>query len=192
MRTIFFMFAVLTVSVLIGCGNKSNSPAGAVPNAGAGNGRITLADGRVSFSPPPNLKQLTKEQIAASKFSKGKPPDHVFANDPQSVTIGVVFDFIPLKPEELEDYVYANHRLLSMAIEDVQFLAEEVVTINGRQWVHFEVMSEVPDLDLHNHQYTTSFNGGALVFGFNSTNKEYPQYKDALLKSAQSIEIKEQ
>jgi hypothetical protein len=102
-----------------------------------------------------------------------------------------VFDFIPLKPEELEDFVYANHRLLSMAIEEVQFLAEEVVTINGRQWVHFEVMSEVPGVDLHNHQYTTSFNGGALVFGFNSTNKDYPQNKDALLKSAQSIEIRD-
>ncbi|HSE32415.1 MAG TPA: hypothetical protein VLA93_12665 [Pyrinomonadaceae bacterium] len=182
---------VITAFVITACGKKSGSPASAVTGPGSGNGRMALGDGRVSFIPPPNLKQLTKEQIAASKFGKGKPPDYVFANDSQSVTIGVVLDFIPLKPEELEDYVYANHRLLSMAIEDVQFLAEEVVTINGRKWVHFEVMSEVPDLDLHNHQYTTSFNGGALVFGFNSTVKEYPQYKDALLQSAQSMEIKE-
>jgi len=78
-----------------------------------------------------------------------------------------------------------------MAIEEVQFLSEEVVTINGRQWVHFEVLSEVPDIALHNHQYTTSFNGGALVVGFNSTPQEYPQFKDAFLKSAQSIEVKE-
>lgn len=190
MRRLLIIF-VISAFFVSACGNKSNSPSSAVPNAGPGNGRITLGDGRVSFIPPPDLKQLTKEQIAASKFSKGKPPDGVFANDSQTVTVGVVFDFIPLKPEELEDYVYANHRLLSMAIEEVQFLAEEVVTINGRQWVHFEVMSEVPDVDLHNHQYTTSFNGGALVFGFNSTNKDYPQYKDALLKSAQSIEIKQ-
>lgn len=191
MRIIFVIFAVLAAFALIACGNKSNAPGGALPNTGSGNGRVPLGDGRVSFIPPPNLKQLTKEQIAASKFGKGKPPDGVFANDSQTVTVGVVFDFIPLKPEELEDYIYSNHRLLSMAIEEVQFLAEEVVTINGRQWVHFEVMSDVPDIDLHNHQYTTSFNGGALVFGFNSTNKEYLQYKDALLKSAQSIEIKE-
>jgi hypothetical protein len=191
MRSLFIVVFVITAFVVTACGNKSNSPASAGPNSGSANGRVTLSDGRVSFIPPPNLKQLTKEQIAASKFSKGKPPDNVFANDSQSVTVGVVFDFIPLKPDELEDYVYANHRLLSMAIEDVQFLAEEVVTINGRRWVHFEVMSDAPDLDLHNHQYTTSFNGGALVIGFNSTIKEYPQYKDAVLKSAQSIEIKE-
>ena len=190
MRARLVIFIVVAFFV-IACGNKSNSPASVVPDPATSTGRVTLGDGRVTFIPPPNLKQLTKEQIAASKFGKGKPPDNLFANDSQTVTVGVVFDFIPLKPEELEDYIYSNHRLLSMAIEDVQFLAEEVVTINGRQWVHFEVMSDVPDLDLHNHQYTTSFNGGALVFGFNSTNKDYPQYKDALLKSAQSIEIKQ-
>ena len=48
-----------------------------------------------------------------------------------------------------------------------------------------------PDLDLHNHQYSTSFNGGALVFGFNSTVKEYDEYKDAFMKSAQSIVVKD-
>ncbi len=187
-----FLFLVLSMSVVAAaCGNKGNSPAGAVPNTASSAGHVALGDGRVNFIPPPNLKQLTAEQIAASKFGKNKPPDYVFANDSQTVTVGVVFNFIPLKPEELEDFVYANHRLLSMAIEDVQFLAEEVVTINGRKWVHFEVMSEVPDVDLHNHQYTTSFNGGALVIGFNSTIKEYPHYQDAFQKSAQSIEVKE-
>ena len=190
MRSLFIMFVVLTAFVVAACGNKGGSPASTV-SSGPGDGRVTLGDGRVSFIPPPNLKQLTKEQIAASKFSKGKPPDYVFANDSQSVTVGVVLNFIPLKPDELEDYVYANHRLLSMAIEDVQFLTEEVITINDRKWVHFEVMSEVPDIALHNHQYTTSFNGGALVIGFNSTPQEYPQFKDAFLKSAQSIEVKE-
>ena len=191
MRSLFVVFVVITALVVAACGNKGGSPAYTVPAAGPANGRVPLGDGRISFVPPTNLKQLTKEQIAASKFSKGKPPDYVFANDSQSATVGVVLNFIPLKPDELEDYVYANHRLLSMAIEDVQFLTEEVVTINGRQWVHFEVMSEVPDIALHNHQYTTSFNGGALVIGFNSTPQEYPQFKDAFLKSAQSIEVKE-
>jgi len=186
------LFMVLAISVVVAaCGNKGGSPASTVPASGPGSGRVPLGDGRISFVPPTNLKQLTKEQIAASKFSKGKPPDYVFANDSQSATVGIVLNFIPLKPDELEDYVYANHRLLSMAIEEVQFLSEEVGTINGRQWVDFEVLSEVPDIALHNHQYTTSFNGGALVVGFNSTPQEYPQFKDAFLKSAQSIEVKE-
>jgi len=188
------LLALLLVAVLLlfpACAKKGNSPASASSGATSSDGRVTLGDGRISFIPPPNLKQLTKEQIAASKFSKEKPPDYLFANDSQTVTVGVVFNFIDLKPEELEDYLYANHRLLSMAIADVQFVTEEIVDINNRKWAHFEVMSDAPDVALHNHQYTTSFNGGALVFGFNSTVQEYEQYKDALLKSAQSIAVKD-
>ena len=152
---------------------------------------MKLGDGRVTFIPPPTLKELTKEQIAASKFGKGKPPDHLFANEGQTVTIGVVFNFIELAPNQLEDYRDANHRLLTMANKDVEFLTVEIVPINDRQWVHFEIKSEAPDVDLHNHQYTTSFNGGALVFGFNSTVKEYQQFQDAFLKSAQCITVKD-
>jgi hypothetical protein len=191
MRYLFVVFVVISAFLVAACGNKAGSPASTVPASTPSNARVSLGDGRISFIPPTNLKQLTKEQIAASKFGKGKPADYVFANDSQSVTIGVVLNFSPLKPDELEDYVDANHRLLSMAIEDVKFLTEEIVTINGRQWVHFEVMSDAPDNALHNNQYTTSFNGGALVIGFNSTPKEYAQFKDAFLKSAQSIEVKE-
>jgi len=182
---------LLTVVVATACNKKGGSPANTGAAGISDDGRVTLGDGRISFIPPPNLKQLSREQIAASKFNKDRPPDYLFANDSQTVTVGVVSNFIDLKPEELEDYLYANHRLLSMAIADVQFVTEEIVNINNRKWAHFEVMSDVPDVALHNHQYTTSFNGGALVFGFNSTVQEYEQYKDALLKSAQSITVKD-
>jgi len=191
MRTTFIFMVLLTVVVATACNKKGGSPANTGAAGISDDGRVTLGDGRISFIPPPNLKQLSREQIAASKFNKDRPPDYLFANDSQTVTVGVVSNFIDLKPEELEDYLYANHRLLSMAIADVQFVTEEIVNINNRKWAHFEVMSDVPDVALHNHQYTTSFNGGALVFGFNSTVQEYEQYKDALLKSAQSITVKD-
>jgi hypothetical protein len=182
------LIIVLALLLLAAC-NKGNS-ANTNSTTAFDEGRVKIGDGRVSFVPPSTLKQLTKDQIAASRFSKDKSPDYLFANDSQSVTIGVVFNFIELAPDQLEEYKDASHRLLTMAIEDVQFLADEMVTINGRQWVHFEVKSDAPDVDLHNHQYSTSFDGGALVFGFNSTAKEYPQFKDAFWKSAQSIVVK--
>lgn len=182
---------ILTLLLLAAC-SKGNSPGTASSSSPAlDQGRVKLADGRVTFIPPPTLKELTKEQLAASKFGKGKAPDHLFANEGQTVTVGVVFNFIELAPDQLEDYRDANHRLLTMANKDVEFLTVEIVPINDRQWVHFEIKSEAPDVDLHNHQYTTSFNGGALVFGFNSTVKEYAQFQDVFLKSAQSIIVRD-
>jgi hypothetical protein len=153
--------------------------------------RLALLDGRVSFVPPPNLKPLTKDQIASSRFSKSDPPQHVFANDPQTVSAAISLLALDLSPEHLPEYKESMERLLARAIPDVQWIAREIVVINGRKWVHLEVASEDPDADLHNHQYTTSFAGRALVFGFNSTIKEYPQVKDAFLKSAQTIQVKD-
>lgn len=179
----------MVLLTLAACNAGSKNATG--PSSGGLDPRLTLGDGRVSFIPPANLKQLTKEQIAASKFGKGKPPDYLFANDTQSVSVGVVLNFIELAPDQLPEYLDANKRLLTMAIDDVKFLSEEIVEINGRDWVHFEVKSDAPDMDLHNHQYSTSFNGGALVFGFNSTVKEYDQYKDAFMKSVETIMVKD-
>jgi hypothetical protein len=152
--------------------------------------RVPLGDGRVSFIPPANLKPLTKDQIASSKFSK-MGTQHVFANDSQTVSVVITFLSMDLVPELLPEYKESMERLLSSAIPDVQWVAREIVVINGRKWVHLEVASEAPDADLHNHQYTTSLDGRALVFGFNSTVKEYPQVKDAFLRSAQTMQVKD-
>jgi hypothetical protein len=154
-------------------------------------GPVPLGDGRVSFIPPANLKPLTKDQIASSKYSRTDPPRHVFANDSQTVSVAITFLSMDLVPEQFSEYKESMERMLSRAIPDVQWLAREIVVINGRKWVHLEVASEAPDADLHNHQYTTSFDGHALVFGFNSTVKEYPQVKDAFLSSARTIQVKD-
>src|SRR6266496_1877793 len=191
-----FMFITLaltacTASSNINSNNSSNSNTNVALTTGQADGRVPLGDGRVSFVPPANLKPLTKDQIASSKYSKTDPPRHVFANDSQTVSVAITFLSMDLAPEQFSDYKESMERLLSRAIPDVQWVAREFVVINGRKWVHLEVASEAPDADLHNHQYTTSFDGRALVFGFNSTVEEYPQVKDAFLRSAQTIRVKD-
>ena len=171
--------------------SSQSSNTNAAPSANPDEGRVPLGDGRVSFIPPAKLKPLTKDQIASSKYSKTDPPAHVFANDSQTVSVAVSFLSMELDPDQLPEYQDSMERLLSRMIPEIQWVAREVVVINGRKWVHLEVASNDPDTDLHNHQYTTSFDKHALVFGFNSTVKEYPQMKDSFLKSAQTIQVKD-
>lgn len=191
------MFVTLALTACAASSNiNSNNPSnGSNTNVALttaqDDGRVPLGDGRVSFIPPANLKPLTKDQIASSKFSKTDPPQHVFANDRQTVSVAISFLSMDLAPEQLSEYKESMERLLSRANPDVQWVAREILVINGRKWVHLEVASEAPDADLHNHQYTTSFDSRALVFGFNSTVKEYPQVKDAFLRSAQTIQVKD-
>lgn len=182
---------LFTTLALTACAASSNSSnANAALTDGPADGRVPLGDGRVSFIPPANLKPLTKDQIASSGY-KNQPGIKVFANDGQTVSVAVSFLSMELAPEQFSEYKESMERLLSRMIPDVQWVAREFVVINGRKWIHLEVASEAPDANLHNHQYTTSFDKHALVFGFNSTVKEYPQVKDAFLRSAQTIQVKD-
>jgi hypothetical protein len=187
--SIILLLATLIFTACAASSRSSNT--NAAPSANPDEGRVLLGDGRVSFIPPANLKPLTRDQIASSKYSKTDPPAHVFANDRQTVSVAVGFSSMELAPDQLAEYQESMERLLSRMIPEIQWVAREVVVINGRKWVHLEVASEAADADLHNHQYTTSFDKHTLVFGFNSTVKEYPQLKDSFLKSAQTIRVKD-
>ena len=164
-------------------GNTNDSPTTRLADA-----RVQLGDGRVSFIAPGDLKPLTKDQIASSKFSKAKPPDHVFTNHNQYVAI--TFSFMPLAADQLSEYKETSVRFLSRLDPESQLLESEIVTINGTKWVHLEVANAQSDVDTHYHSYTTSLDRGALVFAFVSTVGDYPNVKDAFLKSAQTIQVK--
>ena len=152
------------------------------------NERVALGDGRVSFIPPAGFKKLTKEEIA-KKFFRGNPPQYVFANETSSTTVAITFSNAKVSPEQLPEYKEAMEAMLPRLIPGLQWLAREIVEISGREWFHLEMTSQAIDTDIHNHLYSTSFDGKALIFGFNSTVEEYPMMKEVLVKSAQSIKL---
>lgn len=154
------------------------------------NERVALGDGRVSFIPPAGFKQLTKEEIG-QKYFRGNPPHYVFANETLSTTVAVTFSNSKVSPEQLQEYKDAMEAALPRLTPGLQWVTREFVEIGGRKWFHFEMTSYAIDTDIHNHLYSTSFDGKALIFGFNSTVKEYPKMKEALEKSVQSIKLSE-
>ena len=152
--------------------------------------RIAVGDGGVSFIPPAGFKQLTKEEIA-KKFFRGNPPQYVFANDTLTVSVAVTFSKANMAPEQLPEYKEAMEAMFPRLIPGLQWLTRDYVEIGGRKWLHLEMTSHALDTDIHNHLYNTSFDGKVLMFGFNSTVKEYPKVKETLKKSAQSIKLSE-
>ena len=152
--------------------------------------RVKLGDGRVSFIPPAGFKQLTKEEIA-KKYLRGNPPQYVFGNQSLSVNVAVTFSNARVSPEQLPEYKEAMEEMLPRLIPGLQWLTRDLIDVEGRKWFHLEMTSYAIDTDIHNHLYSTSFDGKALIFGFNSTVKEYPQMKEALEKSFRSIKLNE-
>lgn len=154
------------------------------------NERVALGNGRVSFIPPAGFRQLTKEEIA-KKFLRGNPPHYVFANDTLSSSVAITFSNAKVSPEQLPEYKEAMETILPKMIPGLKWLTREFVELSGRKWFHLEAISSAIDTDIHNHLYSTSFDGKALIFGFNSTTKEYPKMKEALEESVQTIKLSE-
>jgi hypothetical protein len=150
--------------------------------------RVKLGDGRVSFVPPAGFKQLTKEEIA-TKYFRGNPPQYVFGNESLSVNVSVTFSSAKVSSEQLLEYKEAMEKMLPRLIPGLEWLKRELIYLNGRKWCHLEMTSHAIDTDVHNHLYITSFDGKALIFGFNSTVKEYPQMKETLEESFRSIKL---
>ncbi|MDQ3684842.1 MAG: hypothetical protein M3430_04480 [Acidobacteriota bacterium] len=168
-----FIVSVLCFSVVpVGCANE----------------RVSLGDGRVSFVPPAGFKAWTEEQIK-TKYIRGNPPQYVFANVTGTVTVAVTFSPARVAPEQIQEYKESMEQILPRLIPGLEWVTREFVEIDGRKWMHLEMKSYAIDTDIHNHLYSTSFNGKALIFGFNSTVKDYLKVKEKLLKSAQSIKL---
>lgn len=152
--------------------------------------RVTFADGRVSFVPPANLKRWTKEQIA-KKYFRGNPPQHVFANESGTVSAAITFSPGNAPPDKLLEFKEAMEKMLPRMIPNLEWKTREIIALNGKEWIHLEIISTAIDTDIHNHLYLTSFEGKGLIFGFNSTVEEYPKVEASLLESVKTIKVVE-
>ncbi|MBD2100662.1 hypothetical protein [Leptolyngbya sp. FACHB-261] len=151
-------------------------------------GRVELANGRISFVPPPGFTAMTSEEIAF-KFPRGNPPQYVYANERQSVSIAVTFSQSRVSPTELPKLKAAMEPLLERVIPGLQWRTRELVDINNTRWVRLEATSRAIDTDVRNDMYFTSFDGKMLGFNFNSTVEMDQAARADLLKSRDSIVV---
>jgi hypothetical protein len=198
----FIALFLLTAMFLTAACNSATAP----PPSGTA---VSLFDGRVSFDPPPGLKQISIE--AAEPGIEINPEDQqfAFANDDKSVILVVRLAELPVAPEQLEGLkkvTEGTHRDYS------GWKTSEIVTMNGRQWFNFEWVTPPPnELELlvapppvdgeptpvprderafHYHSYSTSFNNKLLSFNYKALPERYKAHKEDLIRSANSINIK--
>lgn len=202
----YFLMLILSITAFALPGNIYISDLYSAAKTVIPDKRISLFYNRVSFVPPAGLKQLASKQVTA-KFSNDEGIRYVFANGSGKGKVLIYVADIDMKPEQLSEvkgFVERMHRDYS------GWVASEMVTINGRQWFHFEWKKPVLDdlallappanhgepaevrdnRPLYYNEFTTSFNGKPLRFVFESLVNEYPQVKEAFMKSAQTIHIK--
>lgn len=154
-------------------------------------GRVSLEGNQISFVPPPGFTAMTAQEIAL-KFPRGaNPPKYVYANDRRSVAIAVTLSQASLTPEQLPELKQQMESFLEKGLPGLKWLDRGFVDINGVRWVKLEAKSKAIDTDIRNDMYFTSFNGKMLGFNFNSTVEMDTKARNALLKSRDSITLKQ-
>lgn len=151
-------------------------------------GRVSMAGGKVSFAPPDGFRAMTEGEIKI-KYPRGNAPQYVYSNDQMDVSIAIIFSPQPVTLEGLPQLKAAMEQTLPRLIPGHNWLTREIVEINGRPWVHFEMTSFAIDTDIHNEMYLTAFEGKMLGFNFNSTEAQHNRYKDALQKSRDTMRV---
>jgi hypothetical protein len=108
-----------------------------------------------------------------------------------NVSIAVTFSSQPLTLDALPQLKAALEQSLPRLVPGLTWVTREIVEINGRPWVHFELTSFAIDTDIHNEMFFTAFDGKMLGFNFNSTAALREQYKESLKTSKDTLRVTE-
>lgn len=155
-----------------------------------GGGRVSLAGSNASFVPPEGFRRSTPRQIAA-KYPGASPPQDVFANSSQSVSVAVTLSQARLSPGQLEEYKQYLEQALPELTPGLRWIERDFEDIGGRRWIHLEFTSNAVDTNIHNDMYITSSGDRPLQLNFNSTTGQYDQWEDRLERSKNSIDVRE-
>jgi hypothetical protein len=154
--------------------------------------RVSLREGRISFVPPAGFKPMSKEDIAFKFGRSGAAyaPELVYGNEPQNVSVAVTFGGSGFQEAELDELKKFLETQLERSIPGVEWIEREIITRDGRRWLHLRLKAAAIDTGIFNDIYGTVFDGQLLMFNFNSTVAQYEKHKESLHRSAQTITVK--
>jgi hypothetical protein len=155
-------------------------------------GRVQLRDARISFVLPAGFKPMSKEDIEL-KFGRAgaaNAPEFVYSNEWKNVSVAVAFIGSGLQATQLDEVKKVLEADSERRIPGLEWIERELITRDGRRWIHLYLKAPAVDTNIVNDMYVTIFDGQLLTFNFNSTVAQYEKYKESLHKSAQTITVK--
>ena len=149
---------------------------------------FSIPDLGVSFDAPDGFTELSSMEIAL-KYPPGRPPAFVAGNAERPTTIAYDLKTTPLPAESLQEVKSSLEAAFERAMPGLQWQQRKMVSLQGRQWIQLELVSQAIDTRIHSILLITSFRGRMLIFNFNSTREEFGKLEAALRQSMQTISL---
>lgn len=146
---------------------------------------ITIKGTNVTFESPEEFKPLSEEMIAY-KWPSNRAPNYAVGNETASTTIAYDYktDVAGAKLSDLKEQFFDS---FDRMIPGIEWIKNDIITLDGKEWIMFEMTSYAIDTDIHNLLLVTILNNKLLMFNFNSVKSEFPKYEAAFRKSIDSI-----
>jgi hypothetical protein len=152
--------------------------------------RTSILNSKVSFQLPPRFRAMTRAEIAR-KFPTAQPPQYAWTNSPRiSSTIAVSQAKIPLTPAQLPQFKTLMERYLTSAQRDVRWQKREIISFQGRKWVHFEFTAKAVDTRVWNDMYFTSFQNQMLAINFNTVLVQKNTLRPIFMRVRNSLRLR--
>jgi hypothetical protein len=152
---------------------------------------ITIFDGKLSLDIPAGFTEMSPEEISF-KFPRTNSPVAAYANEARSIAISITRSSQELKAEELEDLQSQLTELFPRIIPGLTWKANEIVEVNGKKWIHMEMLSFAVDTDIHNHMFMTELDGKSFGINLNAPESIYDtKVQEIFRKVSASFKITE-
>lgn len=148
-------------------------------------GTVTVEGTTVTFEAPEGFEPLS-EEVIAYKWPSNRAPNYAIGNESASTTIAYDYktDVTGAKLTDLkEQFTYSFDRM----ILGIEWIENDIITLDGKEWIMFEMTSNAIDTDIHNLLLVTILDDKLLMFNFNSVKSEFSKYEEAFRESIESI-----
>ena len=150
--------------------------------------RISRIRSKAAFSPPDRFKPLSQELIE-TKWPNRNGPRFVVGNERGTTTVAYDVKAQDISRMELEDIRAGFEQTFTRVIPGIQWKANKIIEHEGRNWIYMEMTSNAIDTDIYNILMLTGVGTQLVIFNFNSTKEDFPEYEGALRGSVKSIKI---
>lgn len=150
----------------------------------------TALNGKVTFTTPKSFGPMPKE-ILELKYPNSRRPTEVLSDSTGGVSLAFNHTQSRILPKQIKNARPSMSKMFHNQYPSAKWIRDETITIKGRTYMIFELITPAMDAQIHNIMYGTSVDNRLLLIAFNTTVEQSGQWLPTGKKIMESILIKE-
>ena len=158
------------------------------------NERITLENGSVTFEIPAGFNKLSAEEISLVS-NNDDAPSFTFANDNRTASVSCDIKGTGMPPgmpseAELPDVLQEMAQTWDNMLPGIEWIKKEIIDINGRKFILFEIAANAKDKDFHNISMFAFYQEKMFMLNLNSSKNAFQDFESDFWRCIQTVVIK--